>query len=129
MNYHFGDKLGLYNAVLRYAACAAGDAATFDPELPGNTPQEKLRGFVLVLLQHMYGEDRPAWPVRLMTHELAQPTPAFDAVVEQIMRPRHDAIRALVAASSAGRRTTGRRVCARKASWGRSLFTRTAGRF
>jgi hypothetical protein len=45
----------------------------------------------------MYGEERPAWPVRLMTHELAQPTPSFDGVVDQIMRPRHNAIRALVA--------------------------------
>jgi TetR/AcrR family transcriptional regulator, regulator of cefoperazone and chloramphenicol sensitivity len=96
VNYHFGDKLGLYNEVLRYAACAAGDAATFNPVLPGRTPEAKLRAFVLGLLQHMYGEDRPAWPVRLMTHELAQPTPAFDYVVDQIMRPRHNAIRALV---------------------------------
>ena len=97
VNYHFGDKLGLYNEVLRYAACAAGNAATFDPVLPGRTPEAKLRAFVLGLLQHMYGEERPAWPVRLMTHELAQPTPSFDGVVDQIMRPRHNAIRALVA--------------------------------
>jgi len=95
VNYHFGDKLGLYNEVLRYAACAAG-AATFDPVLPGRTPEAKLRGFVLALLQQNYGEDRPAWPVRLMTHELAQPTPAFDDVVDQVMRPKHEAIRALV---------------------------------
>jgi AcrR family transcriptional regulator len=97
VNYHFGDKLGLYNAVLHYAACAAGDAAKFDPALPGRTPETKLRAFVLGLLQQMYGEDRPDWPVRLMTHELAQPTPAFDGVVEQIIRPKHEAIRALVA--------------------------------
>jgi hypothetical protein len=32
-----------------------------------------------------------------MTHELAQPTPAFDGVVDQVMRPKHDAIRNLVA--------------------------------
>jgi AcrR family transcriptional regulator len=96
VNYHFGDKLGLYNEVLRYAACAAG-AATFDPVLPGRTPEAKLRAFVHGLLQQMFGEDRPAWPVRLMTHELAQPTAAFDGVVEQIMRPKNDAIRALVA--------------------------------
>jgi len=31
-----------------------------------------------------------------MTHELAQPTPAFDGVVDQVMRPKHEAIRALV---------------------------------
>jgi AcrR family transcriptional regulator len=97
VNYHFGDKLGLYNEVLRYAACAAGNADKFNPVLPGRTPEAKLRAFVLRLLQQMYGEDRPAWPVRLMTHELAQPTPAFDGVVEQIIRPKHEALRALVA--------------------------------
>jgi AcrR family transcriptional regulator len=97
VNYHFGDKLGLYNEVLRYAACAAGNAATFNPVLPGRTPEAKLRAFVRGLLGNMYGEDRPAWPVRLMTHELAQPTPAFEGVVKQVIRPKHDAIRALVA--------------------------------
>jgi hypothetical protein len=70
--------------------------ADFDPALPGGTPEERLRGFVHGLLQHLYGGERPAWPVRLMTHELAQPTPAFEGVVEQIMRPRHDAVRKLV---------------------------------
>ena len=95
VNYHFGDKLGLYNEVLRYAACAAG-ADTFNPVLPGRTPEAKLRAFTLGLLQQIYGEDRPAWPVRLMTHELAQPTPAFDDVVDQVMRPKHEAIRKLV---------------------------------
>ncbi|HXM42506.1 MAG TPA: CerR family C-terminal domain-containing protein [Bryobacteraceae bacterium] len=97
VNYHFGDKLGLYNEVLRFGACAAGAAAKFDPVLPGRTPEAKLRAFVHGLLQAMYGEDRPAWPVRLMSHELAQPTPIFDGVVAKIMRPKHDAICALVA--------------------------------
>lgn len=97
VNYHFGDKLGLYRQVLLYAACAAGNIASFDPKLPGRTPLEKLRGFVRGMLHSMYGEDRPAWPVRLMTHELAQPTPAFEGVVDQVIRPKHEAIRALVA--------------------------------
>jgi TetR/AcrR family transcriptional regulator, regulator of cefoperazone and chloramphenicol sensitivity len=97
VNYHFGDKLGLYNEVLRFAACAAGSAARLDPVPSGRTPEARLRAFVLGLLEKIYGEDRPAWPVRLMTHELAQPTPALDWVVEQVMRPKHDAIRALVA--------------------------------
>jgi AcrR family transcriptional regulator len=112
VNYHFDDKLGLYNEVLRYAMCAAG-AAKFDPVLPGRTPEAKLRAFVLGLLQHMFGEDRPTWPVRVLTHELAQPTLALDGLVEQIMRPRHDAIRAL-AASVIGRPMDDRqtRLCA-----------------
>ena len=44
----------------------------------------------------MYGEGRPAWAVRLLTHELAQPTPALDGVVAQMIRPRYDALRGLV---------------------------------
>ena len=96
VNYHFGDKLGLYEQVLRYAACAAGNVTEFDPRLPGRTPQEKLYAFVRGMLQSMYGEDRPAWPVRLMTHELAQPTPLLAGVVEQMIRPRYNAVRALV---------------------------------
>jgi len=96
INYHFGDKLGLYNEVLSYALCMAGDAA-LAPAMEGPTVEARLRAFVLSLLQAIYGEDRPAWPVRLMTHELAQPTPAFDGVVDHVMRPKHEAIRKLVA--------------------------------
>jgi len=97
VNYHFGDKLGLYREVLRFALCASETAAQLERGLPGKTPEEKLRRFVLGTLHQMYGEGRPAWPVRLMTHELAQPTPAFEGVVEQIMRPRYNALRGLVA--------------------------------
>ena len=96
VNYHFGDKLGLYQEVLRHAACAVEPAGKFDSRLPGRTPQERLHGFVRGLLHNMYGEGRPAWPVRLMTHELAQPTPAFDGVVEHVIRPRYEAVRAYV---------------------------------
>src|SRR5580658_2499787 len=82
VNYHFGDKLGLYKEVLQFALCAAGTAAQIELGMPGKTPEEKLRRYVRGTLQQMYGEGQPAWPVRLMTHELAQPTPAFEGVVE-----------------------------------------------
>jgi AcrR family transcriptional regulator len=97
VNYHFGDKLGLYKEVLQSAMCAAESGKLLERNLPGKTPEEKLRLFVRGTLHHMYGEGQPAWPVRLMTHELAQPTPAFEGVVEQIIRPRYNALRGLVA--------------------------------
>jgi len=96
VNYHFRDKLGLYRELLRYLACMKAPPADFDAVLWRPHPEAKLRAFVLDMLHHMYGEGQPAWPVRLMTHELAQPTPAFDGVVDQIMRPRHDAVCVLV---------------------------------
>jgi AcrR family transcriptional regulator len=95
VNYHFGDKLGLYREVLRFAACETG-IDDFDKSLPGRTPEERLRTFVRGLLQHIFGEDRPAWAVRLMTHELAQPTPLLDGVVDQMIRPRQEALRELI---------------------------------
>jgi AcrR family transcriptional regulator len=97
VNYHFGDKLGLYKEVVRFALCAAEGTKLLNPNLPGKTPEDKLRAFVSSILHHMYGQGQLTWPVRLMTHELAQPTPAFEGVVEQIIRPRYDALRALVA--------------------------------
>src|ERR1700735_4222411 len=55
VNYHFGDKLGLYKEVLRYAMCATESATPQQLSLPGQTPEEKLRVFVRGTLHHMYG--------------------------------------------------------------------------
>ena len=96
VNYHFGDKLGLYREMLRQSACIGGTAEIFDPKLWHADPQAKLRSYVHGVLQHMYGEGQPALPVRIMTHELAQPTAALDGVVDQIIRPRYAAACALV---------------------------------
>ena len=128
VNYHFGDKLGLYNEVLRYGACAAGMPPLSIPFCRAARPKPSCAPSCSACSSRCYGEDRPAWPVRLMTHELAQPTPAFDGVVEQIMRPKHDAIRALVGGVIGRPRTIARRGSARKALSGRSPPMRTAGK-
>ena len=96
VNYHFGDKLGLYRKVLERVAVTAGTAADFDPALWRSGHRAKLRRYVYGLLRQMYGEGEPTWPARIMTHELAQPTPALNGVVEKIMRPRYRAACALV---------------------------------
>jgi TetR/AcrR family transcriptional regulator, regulator of cefoperazone and chloramphenicol sensitivity len=86
VNYHFGDKLGLYTEVLRYSV----SAALIDPDLTANAPPEvKLRGFVRMILDSVFKATRPAWYMKLVLQEMSNPTPAIDELVRQFIRPRY----------------------------------------
>ena len=94
VNYHFGDKLGLYTEVLKAAACngrAAVDEAQFLDQ-----PEQALRVFIHGMLRKMHQADRPSWYARVMSHELVQPTAALDVVVEQMVRPNSRILCAIV---------------------------------
>ncbi len=89
VNYHFGDKLGLYREVLQTAIeamRATTDAARRAGD--GRPPEEKLRRFVEVFLRRIVADDSVTWIHRLMSREVLDPTPALDAVVEQGLQPR-----------------------------------------
>jgi TetR/AcrR family transcriptional regulator, regulator of cefoperazone and chloramphenicol sensitivity len=98
INYHFGGKTGLYEAVLQKAihtmqgmtveARAAGD---------GRTPSQQLHAYVLIFLTRVF-ENRNGWIHQLMMRELADPTPALDMVIDQVIRPRMAYLAGIVAA-------------------------------
>src|SRR5882724_11303828 len=89
VNYHFGDKLGLYTEVLRYSI----SAAVIDPHLIANAPgvpvEAKLRAFVRMMLSSVFKATRPAWYMKLVLQEMSNPTPAVDKLVKQFIRPRY----------------------------------------
>src|SRR4051812_36635409 len=99
VNYHFGDKLGLYRDVLGKAiktmqgtTDAARDAGA------GRSPEDKLRIYIRVFLQRVVGADHDSWIHQLMSQEMADPTPALDMVADEVIRPRLAYVGEIVAA-------------------------------
>jgi AcrR family transcriptional regulator len=87
INYHFGDKLGLYTEVLQQSVRAAQVLAV-QSSLDRNTPPEDiLRALIRARLRSINGKDLPDWHSRLLAHELAQPTPALRRLVDKVARP------------------------------------------
>jgi TetR/AcrR family transcriptional regulator, regulator of cefoperazone and chloramphenicol sensitivity len=97
VNYHFGDKLGLYREVLQTAIDAmraTNDAAREAGE--GHGPEERLRRYILVFVPRVL---RPGSDTvhKLVHREMNDPTPALDALVEQGVRPRIEYLAGLIA--------------------------------
>jgi len=89
VNYHFGDKLGLYREVLSAAIETMRDTTDMAREAgEGGTPEQKLRAYVHVFLQRVAGSGNDSWIHQLMSQEMMDPTPALDLVAEQVIRPR-----------------------------------------
>jgi AcrR family transcriptional regulator len=98
VNYHFGDKVGLYREVLAQAIETM--RATTDAVRQaggGGSSEYKLRAYVRVFLHRVIGTGHDTWIHQLMAHEIADPTPALDLVIEQVIRPRMAYLSELVA--------------------------------
>src|SRR5215813_15472269 len=75
VNYHFGDKFGLYMEILRAGLALmteTNEMARVAGE--GKPPEEQLRAYINVFLERVAGKDRQSWLHKVMMHELATPT-------------------------------------------------------
>lgn len=98
INYHFGDKKGLYLAVLKHYQEIAFQ--TYPPDLgikETQSPEEKLRAFIRSFLMRIMNEGRPAWFGKLLAREFTEPTWAFDILVEETIRPSFQLLIGIVA--------------------------------
>ncbi len=98
VHYHFGDKEGLYKALL-VEAFEAG-LKRYPPHMhlePGASCEERLYAFVHSFLLRTLGSERFAWCGKLMARELHEPTEALDHIVERYILPLTAQLRSIVA--------------------------------
>jgi len=102
VNYHFGDKLGLYRVIVQRAIdrmCETTELARRAGD--GQPPEEQLRRFISIFLQRLLGPGRNAVH-QLMDREMHDPTPALDAIVDQGIRPRLEYLSGVIARMTGG---------------------------
>lgn len=91
INYHFGDKAGLYRAVIALAISVMQETNDLTQRAgEGHSPEDQIRGFVRVLVGRLTGDGPTAWIHRLMARELEHPTEALEQVMTQVLRPRFE---------------------------------------
>ncbi|MDE1162287.1 MAG: CerR family C-terminal domain-containing protein [Acidobacteriaceae bacterium] len=100
VSYHFGDKLALYRAVIRFVTNS--DARTElarQAALGTANPKESLRQLIRGLLERIVANhEQSGLHFRLMLKELANPTTVLTDEIETTIRPLYDHIRTSVGA-------------------------------
>lgn len=98
VNYHFGGKEGLYQALLEH--CHRRGLMRY-PSTAGvtddATPEEALEAFIRSFLYRTLAEDSPAWSTRLMAREMGEPSPGLDRMVNGSVRPNIERLMSIVA--------------------------------
>jgi AcrR family transcriptional regulator len=96
VNYHFGDKRSLYVTAVRHAQCC-WDEDQPNCEWPADMPPvQRLREYIRTMIERRLSSQRPHWHLELMLRELARPTEACQAVVDDYIRPMADALRSIL---------------------------------
>lgn len=93
VNYHFGDKERLYEAVL---LMAHRSRPKVDLAPPGQDPRVGLRQFVARFLHDMIEQSERPWHQALMAREVAQPSKASDVLVREAIRPSFEYLATLI---------------------------------
>jgi AcrR family transcriptional regulator len=97
VNYHFGDKEGLYRRTLLEAHRECNLKTPPDGGVPAGAPAEaRLRGFIQAFMERLLSPDRPQWLARLMGREMVEPTGLIDELAREGMRPLLELLKSIV---------------------------------
>ncbi|HET7215233.1 MAG TPA: CerR family C-terminal domain-containing protein [Terriglobia bacterium] len=97
VNYYFRDKLGLYQEVLMKAIACMHEAFKSAHEIMDGVPaKERFRHYVRTFMGHALSDGHSCHAGKLMAREMADPSPAFDLIIEKAIRPNSARVAALV---------------------------------
>jgi TetR/AcrR family transcriptional regulator, regulator of cefoperazone and chloramphenicol sensitivity len=97
VNYYFRDKLGLYQEVLMEAIeCMHEVAKSAHEGKAGSSAEERLRHYVRTFMGQVLTNGLQCRAGKLMAHEMADPSPAFDLIIEKAIRPNSARVATLV---------------------------------
>ena len=89
VNYHFGDKESLYDAVWRHAFEITKSTYPLDSGLPEKpSTEEYLYSYASALLHRIFSEDEAGLFPRLLNQEMAAPTLALDKIASEALFPQ-----------------------------------------
>jgi len=97
VNYYFGDKRHLYDLVWRHAHKIATETHPLDACLSDDAlPEECLYAFVSGMVKRILSKGPAGHFQRLMAREIAEPTQAHMAIVEEAIRPESEWLEKIV---------------------------------
>jgi AcrR family transcriptional regulator len=97
VNYHFGDKESLYDAVWRQAFEITSDTYPVDGSLPDNpTLEDYIFSFANALIHRFFSEGRAGLFPKLLHQEMSHPTLALERIANEVLFPQTDFLRQAV---------------------------------
>lgn len=93
VNYHFGDKTGLYKEVLQFGfLCVVGENPTHWVPVQDAGPEQGVRALVQTMLSQLLREGKSARYIKLVAREMVDPTDALPQVIDAGVRPQVEAL-------------------------------------
>ncbi|MBI5589766.1 MAG: CerR family C-terminal domain-containing protein [Deltaproteobacteria bacterium] len=100
VNYHFGSKERLYNAVLGDFLSSAFSRFPMDVGVgPDSPPEDRLKAYIRGFLYRVLGDGDPLYEKlgKLLMAEILEPSEHFDTMSERYIGPTYEALQHIVA--------------------------------